>query len=324
MTIKEHKSAIEDKPQIVQIIYHALTALHFVVIFLPVVIINFFQMASVLILPISKKVFHRINRAFANFYWGFLVFYMRYISKIEIIIAGDEIPEKENVIMESNHQNIADIPVMMELGWQKKRLGDYKFFVKDVIKYVPGPGWGMLFLNCIFVKRNWQADKKNIEDTFESLKSNRLNYWLISFLEGTRITPEKYERNLRFMNRRGLPITKNVMAPRTKGFLATIEALRDNTDAVYNLTIYYPAGIPNMWQLIGGEVDQVVIHVSRTNMNQLPTDITAIEKWIIEKYVEKDLLLTALKARQDRSDASWTKEEVNRITSTQVSPNEKG
>lgn len=47
-------------------------------------------------------------------------------------------------------------------------LGDMKWMVKDIIKYVPGVGWGMLFLDCIFVKRDWTTDKESIRKTFDA------------------------------------------------------------------------------------------------------------------------------------------------------------
>ena len=76
---------------------------------------------------------------------------------------GDEVPDRENVILVSNHQEMVDIPVLFSFAYAKRRLGDMKFFAKDIIKYVPGFGWGLLFLDCLFVKRNWTSDKEKID-----------------------------------------------------------------------------------------------------------------------------------------------------------------
>ena len=63
---------------------------------------------------------------------------------------------------------MADITFLMDFAYRKGRLGDMKWMVKDIIKYVPGVGWGMLFLDCIFVKRDWTTDKESIRKTFDA------------------------------------------------------------------------------------------------------------------------------------------------------------
>ena len=96
------------------------------------------------------------------------------------------------------------------------------------------------------------------------------------------------------MKRRNLPLTKNVMAPRTKGFVTSAMALREKLDAVYNFTLYYPDGIPSLWQLIGGDVKDVVLYVKRTPIEELPQEESEIENWVSERYVEKDQFLDAI------------------------------
>jgi len=49
----------------------------------------------------------------------------------------------------------------------------------------------MYFMKMIFVKRDWTSDKKKIEETFSQIKNLKTDVWIISYLEGSRITPEK-------------------------------------------------------------------------------------------------------------------------------------
>ncbi|NRA62917.1 MAG: 1-acyl-sn-glycerol-3-phosphate acyltransferase [Pseudobacteriovorax sp.] len=307
----------DDKGQslVSKLVVNLLTGVQALVIFIPLLIINFLQVASIVVKPFSPKIFRATNRFFANYYWALLVFCLSYIGRIKVSIVGDDIPEKETVLIESNHQNIADIPIMMVLAWQRKRLGDLKFFVKDVLKYIPGPGWGMLFLDCIFLKRNWLADKARIEQTFENLKKNRIPFWLVSFLEGTRMTPEKLSKSQSFMKRRGLPHTNFVMAPRTKGFIASIESLRSHISAVYSVTLFYPEGIPSLWQFMAGQVDQVVFHVKRTPIDEVPEGTQDLENWISDLYVGKDKFLTKANAFQvENPNKIWTQELYKQIS----------
>ena len=46
-------------------------------------------------------------------------------------------------------------------------------------------------MGMIFLKRDWTSDKNKIEDIFRALKTTRIPVWIVSYLEGTRITKKK-------------------------------------------------------------------------------------------------------------------------------------
>ena len=89
----------------------------------------------------------------------------------QLEITGDPVPMRESAIIISNHQQMPDIVLLMTFALSKGRLGDLKFFVKYAIKFVPGIGWGMVFLDCLFVRRNWSADRASIEAAFGPIRS---------------------------------------------------------------------------------------------------------------------------------------------------------
>ena len=146
----------------------------------------------------------------------------------------------------------------------------------------------MMFLDCIFLKRNWLSDKTKIKATFKNIVDYDVSIWLISFLEGTRITPEKLARSQAFAKRRKLPVTNYTMVPRTKGFVASLQGLNNHLDAVYSVTIGYPDGIPSLWQMMLGDVKRFAIDVRRIPVKDLPQDEKALEAWTIEEYQLKD------------------------------------
>lgn len=257
-------------------------------LFLPLLIINVLQMLSLILRPFSARLFRLFNWLCADRYWAYLAYMIEHVNRLKVTILGDDLPAKENALVIANHQQMSDIPSLMFLASRKRRLGDMKWFVKDVIKYVPGPGWGMLFLDCVFLKRNWMDDQRKIEATFHQIKEHKIPIWLISFLEGTRITPGKLKRSQEFASSRGLQQTQFVMLPRTKGFVATIQGLGDYLDAVYSITIGYPEGIPTLWQMVLGDVKRVIIHVERTPADQLPQNPKELEQWAINAYYRKD------------------------------------
>lgn len=266
-------------------------AVNFSLIALPILAINVLQILSLAVKPISDSWFRRVNREFANFWWGMIVFLMERIYGMEMVFTGSKLPDRENAIVFSNHQGMIDIPALMPMAWRKGRLGDMKYFVKDVLKYFPGPGWGMVFLDCLFVKRDWYLDKDKIHKTFDKFKTNQIPIWLISFLEGTRVTNEKLDDSRIFASKKGMPLPMHVLIPRTKGFIGAINGLRNYVDAVYDFTIGYPGGVPSLWQLMKGHTRTFHLHVQRFPIAELPLSDDDLASWVLERYRIKDQLL---------------------------------
>lgn len=253
--------------------------------------LNLLQVLSLVIFPISPKLFRFVNRSVCAMFFGSLSFFLQSICGVEIRASGDRLPDEDNAFVISNHQAMADIPVIVAIARRSKRAGDVKWFVKDPIKYVPGIGWGMLFLDCIYVKRNWTADRERVEKTFESIRAHRTSFWLVSFLEGTRLRPAKKERSQVYARKAGLPHLEHVMLPRTKGFEATMEGLGDHKQAVYDFTIGYEGHAPGLGELFLGPVKRIHVHVKRHAVGTIPASKAARGQWVIDRWIEKDQLL---------------------------------
>ncbi|NOZ78402.1 MAG: acyltransferase [Acidobacteria bacterium] len=253
--------------------------------------INVIQVASLVVFPVSRRVFRRFNRFLANLWWGACVIVSRHLAGVRVIVTGDEIPERENAIVVVNHQQMTDIMVILDFALRRHRLGDLKFFVKDILKWVPGIGWGMLFLGCPYLKRNWSRDRSSIDRTFRTLVNERIPAWMVIFAEGTRITPAKLARSVAFASRRGFPSPRHVLLPRPRGFAAAVEGLRSHVTAVYDFTIGYTGGVPTLRQYVSGAVARVHLHARRFPMESLPEKKRALEAWLYERFLEKDALL---------------------------------
>jgi 1-acyl-sn-glycerol-3-phosphate acyltransferase len=249
---------------------------------------NAAQTLSTALIPVSPGTFRRFNRWAADTWWGWCVTGSKVLNGVELVVTGDEVPPRENAIVVVNHQNMPDITFLMDFARRKGRLGDMKWIVKDPIKYVPGVGWGMLFIDCVFVKRDWTADKESILATFSKLREQDIPVWLLSFSEGTRFTAEKLERSRAYAREHGLYEPRHTLVPRTKGFVATVHGLRDHVDAVYDLTLGYEQGVPTLWQFIRGFAPRAHLHVRRHPIETLPADDAGLGQWLLERFREKD------------------------------------
>jgi 1-acyl-sn-glycerol-3-phosphate acyltransferase len=260
-------------------------------LFVTLLLFNLLQMASFLVIPVSRRLFRRINRELANTWWGWCVRAVEGIRGTRLELGGDPVPPRENAIVISNHQQMPDIVAVMMLAHRKDRLGDLKFFVKEELKWVPGMGWGMVFLGCVFVRRDWTRDQARIRRAFAAIVDERLPVWLVTYPEGTRLTAAKLERARRYARERGLEPPRHVLVPRTKGFAAAVQALRNHVAAVYDLTVGYEEGVPTLWQLALGQVRRIHLHVRRFPIAGLPEGAEALSTWLLERFREKDELL---------------------------------
>ena len=123
--------------------------------FASLLMFNVAQTASLLLLPFSRPAFRRFNRWCANTWWGACVVASQRVNGTRLIVTGEDVPADENALVLANHQDMPDILALMILARGKRRLGDLKFFVKHALKWVPGVGWGMQFLSCPFLRRDW-------------------------------------------------------------------------------------------------------------------------------------------------------------------------
>ena len=55
----------------------------------------------------------------------------------------------------------------------------------------PSVGWGMKFLDCLFVRRNWQQDRAGMDTLFGRFKSNNINVAVL-FSRGHSLHSQKW------------------------------------------------------------------------------------------------------------------------------------
>ncbi|MFY7928970.1 MAG: lysophospholipid acyltransferase family protein, partial [Oligoflexus sp.] len=245
-------------------------------LFAPLISVNILQALGLLWKPFAPRAFRRWNTALAQLYWSRIAWAVETVNGVPVQYSGARLQSKENALLICNHLSAVD--TLMLLAWAEKshRVGTVRFFVKDVLKYLPGPGWGMYFLDCIFLKRDWQADKKNLQQTIERYKAYDDPFCWMIFPEGTRLRPSKVAESQDRAAAKGLPLWSHVLIPHSRGVIATLAALDEKLDAVYDATIAYPEGIPTVAQLLRGATPKVVMHVERWGRDELPKDRKAL------------------------------------------------
>ncbi|KAH7976812.1 hypothetical protein HPB52_019960 [Rhipicephalus sanguineus] len=188
---------------------------------------------------------------------------------------GDIVQKKERAFYIVNHQSSFDWIAVSLLAERTGCTGNLRFIVKKTIQSVP-------LLGFYFHQSS-----------------------VVLFPEGNRFIPGKMDvikKSTEFAVSQGLPIPRQHLMPRARGFVLTVEEMRNYLDAVYCVTIIYggtkmPHGgrraAPNICDMFTGKCGVVHMHIKRTPINRLPDDDNGLKKFIFDAFYEKDKMLTA-------------------------------
>ncbi|CAG8542964.1 8542_t:CDS:2 [Ambispora gerdemannii] len=254
-----------------------------------------------------------INTRGAQTMWWVMQYIFERRHSGKITFSGDKLMPNDSAIVISNHRSFTDFYMLHSVAIRKNMLPHVKYFAKDSLKYIPFFGFGMWLMGMLFIKRNWTQDEVRLNKMFNAIKQYRAPIWVVNFLEGTRMTPQKVREGQQFSKKRGLPILQNLLVPRTKGFIACLGQLRDtHVKFVYDFTIAYrhvTKGIqspPNLVQVHSysnlSPPWSFHVHVRKYAIEDLPRDEEKIAEWVKERFVEKDAILEDMKTH-------WTKSE---------------
>ncbi|KAK8936662.1 putative 1-acyl-sn-glycerol-3-phosphate acyltransferase 4 [Platanthera zijinensis] len=222
--------------------------------------------------------------------WPFL---FEKINNTKVIFSGDHVPSKERVLLFANHRTEVDWMYLWNLALRKGCLGSIKYVLKSSLMKLPVFGWGFQILEFISVERNWEVDEPMMQKKLSTFKDIRDPLWLSIFPEGTDYTEKKCISSQKYAAENDLPILKNVLLPKTKGFYACVNALRESLDAVYDISIAYKHRCPTFLDnAFGVDPTEVHIHVRRFLPHEIPESEENVTAWLIERFRVKDQFLT--------------------------------
>ena len=209
-------------------------------------------------------------------------------------------------LVTANHQSWVDILVLQHL--LNRRIPLLKFFLKQPLIWVPVMGLAWWALDFPFMRRHSQAYlKKHPEMRGRDQATTRracekfalVPTSVMNFLEGTRFTPGKHARQQ--------SPYRHLLKPKTGGMALALDAMGDKFQAVLDVTIVYPDGIPSFWQFLCGRVPRVVV---RGNASPVPAHLVgadysgdaavrqAFQQWAQPLWLTKDARIAALLDRR--------------------------
>ncbi|KAH6794623.1 lysophosphatidyl acyltransferase 2 [Perilla frutescens var. hirtella] len=261
-------------------------------------VVNLIQaVCYVLIRPLSKNTYRRINRQVAELLWLELVWLIDWWASLKIELHTDsetfKLMGKEHALLICNHKSDIDWLVGWVLAQRSGCLGSTLAVMKKSSKLLPVIGWSMWFSEYLFLERSWAKDENTLKSGLQRLRDFPLPFWLALFVEGTRFTEAKLLAAQEYASSSGLPVPRNVLIPRTKGFVTAVSHMRSFVPAIYDVTVAIPKASPQptMLRLFKGQSSVVHVHLKRHLMKDLPETDEAVAQWCRDAFVAKDKLL---------------------------------
>lgn len=233
----------------------------------------------------------------AELLWLELVWVVDWWAGVKIQLYTDretlQLMGKEHALVISNHRSDIDWLVGWILAQRSGCLGSTLAVMKKSSKFLPVIGWSMWFSEYLFLERCWAKDESTLKSGILRLKDCPLPFWLALFVEGTRFTQAKLLAAQEYAASTGLPVPRNVLIPRTKGFVSAVSHMRSFVPAVYDVTVAIPktSTPPTMLRIFRGQPSVVHVHLKRHLMKDLPESEDAVAQWCRDTFVAKDALL---------------------------------
>ncbi|MSP53471.1 MAG: acyltransferase [Gammaproteobacteria bacterium] len=200
----------------------------------------------------------------------------------------------------ANHQSWTDIVVLGRVFNNKIPL--LKFFIKKQLMYVPLLGVAWWALDFPFMSRHKKsilAKKPHLKDadlraTLKACeKFKQTPTTIMNFLEGTRFSNEKHDRQqspYRFL-----------LKPRAGGMAYALQTMTGHLTKVIDVTIVYPEHRNTLWQLMSGKINRIKVYLREID---LPESLSGnyqddrdyrvrFQAWLNSIWQEKDKILSA-------------------------------
>lgn len=222
-------------------------------------------------------------------------------NKVEWKIINDSSLNKQSwYLLIANHQSWLDIFVIAHFA--RTRIPEPKFFLKESLRYIPFLGMACWALDMPFMKRykksfiakNPHLKGKDIETTKASCRRfEKTPTTIVNFVEGTRFTKEKHDRQGDKFN--------HLLIPKAGGIAFTLAAMGEQFDKVLNITLAYPDNPGHiMMDMLCGDLKRIVIYVEPLTVDEnVMGDYyndksyrVQFQQWLNDTWTNKDKLLT--------------------------------
>ncbi|MFT4021010.1 MAG: acyltransferase [Acinetobacter sp.] len=180
-------------------------------------------------------------------------------------------------LMICNHQSWVDTTVNQYFGVTRMPLT--RFFTKWELIFIPFVGQAFKILGFPMMKRHSKSQiAKNPELKHRDIDEARKAceqllsqpFTLLNYVEGTRFTPQKQAQQK--------SPYQHLLKPKAGGLALALKILGKQIDALVDMTIVYPDGVPDYGEFWLGDVPHIAVHLRKIE----------IPSWVLEGNYEDD------------------------------------
>eukprot|EP00899_Mesostigma_viride_P011789 jgi/Mesvir1/20610/Mv14838-RA.1 len=267
-------------------------------------IMNFMQLVIWLTLrPFSLRAYRLVNCYMVRCWWAQTVWFAEWWGGLKVRLFGTEETYKamgnEHALMVCNHRSDVDWLV----GWivleRFGLLGATKAVVKSILVVLPVLGWSWWFSEYVSISRNWSHDESRLKRAFGRLASYPVPFVVVLFPEGTRFTQRKLVDAQEYARQQGMHVPENVLIPKSKGFVSSVQHLRSFMPTLFDVTWVFPEDRPQptVNSLLNRKGGEMHVLVRRIELKNLPFEDEEVAQYLRDLFVEKDAILKTHKAQ---------------------------
>ena len=271
----------------------------FSVVLVSSLLVNCLQLLALGLFPLSLCRRMELSQRAASCWWLLFPFATEVWSVIPFILTGDlPLTAGDTALFIGNHAAGLDFPTGVSVSSLRLApgTGSVMTMLKASLALIPTIGFTHWLQGSLFLRRNWEADQRQISGRMADMREGRfpLPFWIGLYPEGTRLTERKRQESIEFSRQRGLPVFQHVLFPRSKGFLFLLQQLRPTLTALLNATTSYSHRALYLSDplLRGAFLPEAVhVHLTRTAIARLPAEPAEQSRWLYSAFQEKDELL---------------------------------
>ena len=270
--------------------------------FIPIFVLALIKL--ILPVPVLRRIITRVLMLFGDSWVSLNRYILAGGGSLQWQATGTESLRSDGwYLLIANHQSWVDIPVLQIV--LNRRVPFLKFFIKQELIWFPFLGVAWWAMDMPFMKRyapsylakHPEKKGKDLEATRKACeKFKDTPTAVINFVEGTRFSEEKRQS-------RQSPY-RNLLAPRAGGIAIALSSMGELFDAVIDVTIVYPDGVPKFWDMCCGDTVRVIAEVKIRSCNEdlLGGDYQSdrsyrrdVHRWLAGIWQDKDERLDAIR-----------------------------
>ena len=222
-------------------------------------------------------------------------------TRLRIDIDAQLKPDGHYLVL-ANHQTWVDIPILQAA--LNRRVPLLRFFLKSQLFWVPLLGLAWWALDFPFMKRytRQQLEKRpelagrDIAATRRACaKFKHIPVAVMNFVEGTRFTPAKHDKQ-------ASPF-RCLLKPKAGGVAFVLDAMGGALHSILDVTIVYPDGAPSLFDLMANRLGEVRVSIRE---RAIPAELLGgdyqndaafrerMQNWLNEVWAQKDQLIAQL------------------------------